>query len=264
MGVCVCGFLDMSMRGTFTPSRGAKRRFSSASTASSAGSFPKWKRRKVTGRMRRAGVPRAGVGYLRTGGFYGTDELKFHDIAITDALIAANGNIAEDSVLTIAQGDGEQERDGRKMVVKKIGWKFSMVLQAIDAGTPQFAEGVRVILYHDTQTNGATATVSGSGGILAADDFHSFNNLETGKRFRTLMDRTYSLSPHAGGGTDTGQYRIDDSFYKNDCNIPVTYNSSATTGAIATMMDNNIGVLLLSDQGSVVAFTSRMRIRFLG
>ncbi len=216
-------------------------------------------------KRRRGPIPARFRGRLRTGGYYGRmscngPELKFHDLDIDDALIAAAGTIAEDSVLTIAQGDGENERDGRKMCVKKLGWRFKMTLQAIDAGTPQFAETVRIILYLDTQCNGAAATAAL---ILQTDDFQSFNNLEQGKRFRIWMDRTYDLNPHAGGGTDTGQYGVQDTFYKT-CNLPVTYDSTATTGAIATMRDNNIGVLLLGDQGNVVAFESKMRIRFEG
>ncbi len=220
---------------------------------------------------RRRAIPARYRGRLRTGGYYGRmgggggacsgkPELKFHDLDINDALVAANGTIAEDSVLTIPQGDGENERDGRKMCVKKIGWRFKMTLQAIDAGTPQFAETVRVILYLDTQCNGAAATAAL---ILQTDSFQSFNNLEQGKRFKIWMDRTYDLNPHAGGGTDTGQYGLADTFFKT-CNLPITYDSTATTGAIATLRDNNIGVLLLGDQGAVVAFESKMRVRFMG
>ncbi len=208
--------------------------------------------------QRRAIVP----GYTRTGGFYGrSDELKFHDLDINDAAIAVNGTIAEDSVLTIAQGDGEQQRDGRKMTVKKIGWKFLISME--DAQVTGAADQVRVLLYKDTQTNGAAATAAL---ILASDDFQSFNNLEQGKRFRTLMDRTYNIQRTAGQGNGTtyqyGEVFISDSFYM-DCDMPVTYDSTASTGAIATMRDNNIGVLLLSKNG-LCTFESKMRIRFVG
>ncbi len=219
-----------------------------------------WKRRKITGRAWRRGA--RPIVLLQRAGTYGGDELKFHDLDIDDAVIAANGTIAEDSVLTIAQGDGEQERDGRKMVVKKIGWKYEIVLNS-GPTTTQF-ESVRVLLYHDSQTNGAAATVAN---LLASDDYQSFNNLESGKRFKTLMDRTYDLNPSGGAGdgttNDTVTTIISDSFYK-DLNMQVTYNSSATTGAIATMMDNNIGVMLLSKNGNTAVFNSKMRVRFVG
>ncbi len=217
-------------------------------------------------------IPAGGRGFLRTGGFYrnasgscgGEQELKFFDLDINDASIAIAGTIAEDSCLTIAQGDGEQERDGRKMCVKKLGWKFRINVPAIAGANIVTGDTVRVMLYLDTQTNGAAATAAL---ILASDDFQSFNNLEQGKRFRTLMDRTYDLNINAAAGdgaaNDTAPYVISDSFYK-DMNLPVTYDSSATTGAIATMRDNNIGVLLLSKTGNLAEFESKMRIRFTG
>ncbi len=188
-------------------------------------------------------------------------ELKFHDLDVDDVLIAANGNIAEDSVLTIAQGTTESTRLGRKITIKNVFWRFKMTLQAIDAGTPQFAETVRVILYLDKQCNGATAVVATDAGILASDNFQSFNNLSNKSRFKILMDREYNLNPQAGGGTDTGQFGLADTLF-HKCSIPVEYDSSVTTGAITSMRSNNIGVLLLSDQGNVVAFESKMRVRF--
>ncbi len=223
-------------------------------------------------RRRGFAMPARFRGRLRTGGYYGRGmtggggcsgaaELKFHDVEIDQSPVAALGDIAEDSCLTIAQGDGEQQRDGRKMCVKKIGWKFSLSLPSTIVAA-ETSDTVRVILYMDTQTNGAAATVA----LILADTNHeAFNNLEQGKRFRTLMDRTYTLVSKAGGGaagTGFGEDRVDDAFYKN-CSTAVTYDSTATTGAIATMRDNNIGVLTISKSG-FASFSSRMRIRFTG
>ncbi len=188
-----------------------------------------------------------------------TDELKFHDLDIDDAAIAVAGTIAEDSILTIAQGDGESERLGRKCVVKKIGWKFEILL-APQADLDLGVDVVRVILYHDKQTNGAAAVATD---LLETDDYQSFNNLSNKGRFTTLMDRTYDLTAPAGaGGDSSGPLIVSDSFYK-DCNMPIEYDNSATTGVIATMRSNNIGVLLLSKLGRA-GFASKMRVRFVG
>jgi len=215
---------------------------------------------------RTVAIPAALRGYVRTAGYYkgggaGT-ELKFHDLDIDDTDIATGGTIAEDSCLTIAQGDGESERIGRKCTVKSINWRFQIVLDS--ASTPvSGTDVVRVILYQDKQTNGATAAVTD---ILESDDFQSFNNLANKSRFRTLMDRTYELnsSAAAGNGTTdlTAPAQINDTFFMS-CNIPIEYDNSATTGAIATMRSNNIGVLLLSGFGRC-GFASKMRIRFVG
>ncbi len=188
-------------------------------------------------------------------------ELKFHDLDVNDAVVAAGGNIAEDSCLTIAQGTTESSRIGRKVIVKSINWRFSIDLpSASSAGST--TEVVRVILYLDKQTNGATATVLG---ILETSDFQSFNNLANTSRFTTLMDRTYDLviptiADLAGPTTNTGEFILSDTLFKK-VNIPIEYDNSFATGVITTMRSNNIGVLLLSKAG-IAGFESKMRLRF--
>jgi hypothetical protein len=210
-------------------------------------------------------IPAALRGYVRTAGYYkggsAGNELKFHDLDINDAGIAQGGTIAEDSCLTIAQGDGESERIGRKCTVKSVNWRFAITLPS--TGTQAATtDVVRVILYLDKQTNGATAGVTD---ILESDDFQSFNNLANKSRFRTLLDRTYDMNVEgagAGASWASSAKTITDSFYLS-CNLPIEYDNSATTGAIATMRSNNIGVLLLSESG-LCAFESKMRVRFVG
>ncbi len=214
---------------------------------------------------------RRGAGFLRRVGYYrgrgtkhgcGGKELKFHDLDIDDAAIATNGNIAQVSCLTIVQGDGESERIGRKICVKKIGWRFEILKNT--AGDLLSADVVRVILYLDQQTNGATAAVSGDGGIVEADDYQTFLNLANKGRFKIMMDRTYDMNTFAGAGNgtanDSSPVLVTDSFYWKGA-IPIEYDSGAATGVITTMRSNNIGVLLFS-RGGLCTFGSKMRIRF--
>ncbi len=189
-------------------------------------------------------------------------ELKFHDLDIDDASIAANGTIIEDSCITIAQGLTEANRIGRKLTIRSIGWRFNISnveSTGTDAGNP---ETIRLILYQDKQTNKAAATITG---ILESDSYQSFNNLANKGRFLTLMDRTYTLNPQAGGGdgttSDWAAQDVNDSFFKS-CNIPVEYDNSATTGEISSVTSNNLGVLILSKTGGASIFDSKMRLRF--
>ena len=192
---------------------------------------------------------------------YGQVELKFHDLDIDDAVVAANGTIAEDSVVAIAQGVTETDRLGRKCVVKNINWRFDLRLPVRATATGGLSDVVRVILYHDKQANGATAAITD---ILESDDYQSFNNLANKARFRTLMDRTYNLDAPGGQGdgavNDSNEMILSDSFYKR-VNIPLEF--SAGTGAITELRSSNIGVLLLSKAG-LCDFESKMRIRFVG
>ncbi len=185
-------------------------------------------------------------------------ELKFHDVDLDDAVVTTGAAITG-TVIIIPQGVTEKQRVGRKCTIMSIGWRFQIRLPA---GTTEgtTSDTVRVMLYLDKQCNGATAAVAQ---ILETDDFQSFNNLANKGRFRTLMDRTFSLSSPSGGtsaaGVDQfGEMVMDDSFYKS-CSIPIEYDSTA--GALTEIRSNNIGVLLISSDG-LCAFVSKFRFRF--
>ncbi len=217
-------------------------------------------KRQRYGRVR---LGRSLKGFVRTGGYYGIaatpGELKFHDLDVDDAAIASGGTIAQASCNLIAQGVTESTRIGRKCTVRSIGWRFQIVLAtAASTGT---RDSCRVILYLDKQCNGATAAVTD---IVESADFQSFNNLANKSRFRTLMDRTYTLNPSGGAGdgttNDSCTTSVDDTFFKK-CRIPLEFDS--TTGAITEIRSNNIGVLLLADVGNL-GFESKMRLRFEG
>ena len=213
-------------------------------------------------RKRRKGAYRRG--YMRTAGFYGrfagpSAELKFHDLAVDDAVVAVNGTIIDNSVNNIPQGTTEITRIGRKCTIRSINWRFSMqLLTEANTATPG-VDTVRVIMYLDKQCNGAAATVTD---ILESDNYHSFNNLANKSRFRTLMDRTYTFSHPCASGADAtaewGPEKQDDTFFKN-VNIPIEFDGTA--GALTEIRSNNIGVMLLSQAG-LCNFTSEIRLRF--
>ncbi len=212
-------------------------------------------------------------GYDRTGGFYGRynrtpanktlkPETKFLDFTTDDAVIAAAGTVAVPSVVLITQGTGESERIGRQVKLTAIGWRFEITIAAQTGAGAGQNEVVRVILFHDRQANGAAAP---KGEIVAdATDYQTFNNLANTKRFRTLMDRTYVLTPTSAAGdgaaNDIAPYTIVDTFFKK-CNMLIDYD--ATTNSITELSSNNVGILLLARTG-IAAFTGVLRIRFLG
>ncbi len=227
------------------------------------GGAPSWQARRM--RMARTRTRRLIVpGITRRAGFFGINrsgELKFHDIDINDSAIAAGVTVAEDSCVTIIQGVTESQRIGRKCTIRSINWRFNISLVSqVDSADPPKGDVVRILLYQDKQTNGAAAT---STQILESADFQSFNNLANKSRFRTLMDRTYTIDHTLAqtDGTNTGGYaevNITDTLFKR-VNIPIEYDS--TTGAITEVRSNNIGVLTISKNGTAT-FESKMRLRF--
>ncbi len=220
--------------------------------------------RRITGRKRkryrRRGFRR---GFDRTGGYYGRYrgpgfEKKFHQIAIDDVAVAIGMNVQTD-LLTIPEGVGEEQRIGRRITIKNIGWHYTIKL--LTTSTPaSTADHCRVMLVQDKQANGATAANTD---VLDTSDVFSFNNLANSSRFRVLMDKNYSLSSQSGAWDGTndqfGEYLIYDSFFKK-VNIPIEYSNDLTTGVVSTIRSNNI-IAIVGSQGGFVKFDSIIRFR---
>ncbi len=213
-------------------------------------------------------VPARSAGALRTAGYYGrfgpqtsgAQEMKFFDLDIDDATVAANGTIAQVSCNLIQGGSGEQNRVGRKCIIRSINWRYELTIPAVDNDTtPGTGDVVRVILYLDKQCNGATAATTD---ILESDDFQSFNNLANKDRFVVLLDRLHVINRMAGGGNGTNSdwpQQLEDSTFFKKCMIPIEFDVAAA--AIGNVRSNNIGLLLVG-RGGTATFASKMRLRF--
>ncbi len=208
-------------------------------------------------------------GFQRTGGFFGrfgpgspNPELKFHDVDLDDPVVAAAGTV-EDSLNHIAQGVTEKTRVGRKCTIRSVNWRFTLGIPESDAiADPASGDTIRLIMFLDKQANGAAPGVTD---ILASADYQSFNNLANKSRFRTLMDRSYTLNYHslASDGAavvSQGNWNENDAFYKK-VNIPIEFDATAADGSMATIRSNNIGVLAISKMG-LGAIEGKIRLRF--
>ncbi len=189
-----------------------------------------------------------------------TQELKFHDVLFSDAVITTAGDVTA-TLNLIAQGVTESTRVGRKCTLKSFAWHFDMDLPEVDAAaTPAGGDVVRVILFLDKQANGAALVVTD---FLEINNYQSFNNLANSSRFRTLMDRSYdlnyaSLASDGAAVVSQSDVVLHDSFYK-DFVIPLEFNAAA--GALTEIRSNNLCAILISKTG-LAGFTSRIRIRF--
>ncbi len=209
---------------------------------------------------------RRNLGGTTRGRYAAGRELKFHDIDTdsTGAINATGEFVATTGTLVIIpQGVTEIQRIGRKCTLKKINWRFDITLPAAaDQADPPSGDVVRVILYQDKQCNGAIAAVTD---ILETANYQSFLNLSNRSRFKTFLDRTYTIGHDLSqvDGTNTGSYpevNISDSAFLT-CNVPLEYDAAA--GVITELRSNNICLLLLSkNQGAT--FAGKMRFRFEG
>ncbi len=204
-------------------------------------------------------------GYNRTSGYYGRfhthrkPELKFHDFQLNDSVVAAGFTVFP-SINLIPQGTTEITRIGRACTIKSIWWKFHCLKRDGTASNTTH-DVIRMVMYLDTQCNGAAA---GLLDLFEVDDFQTFRNLANSHRFKILVDQTIDLNSYTGAGNGTtneyGAFGKSGQIYKK-VNIPLEFNG--VTGAITEVRSNNVGIMLISEHGTV-QFESQFRLRFMG
>ncbi len=187
-------------------------------------------------------------------------EIKFHDVDLDDAVIAAGCNVTP-TINIIAQGVTESERVGRKCTITQIQWRWRCFLPEQDAvADPAMADGVRMIVFQDKQANGATAVNTD---ILETNDWQSFRNLANVGRFNILFDHNLTLNyltlaSDGAGLVSSASVHAEGTFFKV-CDIPLEFNAAA--GTIDEVRSNNIGVMLCGSNG-IMGFDSKFRLRF--
>lgn len=205
-------------------------------------------------------------GFYRRSGYYrrfnravGT-ELKFFDTV--KGLTATNsaGVLANSSLCLIPQGADESERVGRKCTVKSLHM-HGRLKQIVATSGANTSNKVRIVVYVDKQTNGATANV----GDLLSDptDVNSFRNLVNSGRFKFLMDRTFDI--YQTGAAPTGaayEYGEITKTFNLNCNLSLPLEFDGATGALAELRTNNIGVAVFSSDSTITQFQYTARIRY--
>lgn len=138
---------------------------------------------------------------MRFGGLV-NNERKFEDMLLSATALSATvftQLIPDDGVNAnkywnaVAQGTGQNQRDGRQLKMLQLNLYIS-INYAGDANAA-FADTsnrwVRLICYKDTQTNGAQCSVTD---VLAQDHILGFNNLANAQRFVTLFDKRLMIA----------------------------------------------------------------------
>lgn len=204
------------------------------------------------------------LGNIRTAGLLGVEK-KFLDTNATGGVVATIAGSAIDpaagSLCCPTQGDTAQTRDGRRIVVKTVQVRGVLRSTAVlqDQDDMPSSRVVRVIVFVDTQTNGAAPTITDM--LTGNYPEDAFINLEHGQRFRILFDRTYTLHPRSfNDGAATGsvifENRSVDMFKSID--LPITFDAS--NGNIGDITDNSIHVCAIANEtGITLEYNSRCR-----
>ncbi len=236
-------------------------------------------RARHAGRRRRPVMTRRGMN-IRTGGYLGT-ELKFYDQKLIGTTLAtstdATGGELDPSATilmnTVIQGDGESNRDGRKITMRSIyvSGTISIPPQTAQSALDN-AVFVWLALVLDTQTNGATINsedVYINPGGNNATAVNPQRNLENVQRFRVLGIRKFVFgTPNsvnetgATGGTAQGASGRYFQF-ANKLGIDVHYKG--TTESVSNITDNSLHLLgWVSGTGMAANISYVSRLRFTG
>ncbi len=209
----------------------------------------------------------------RTGGFLGIEK-KFEDKAITStALVAtvagAEHNPTGDCLNSVAQGDGESQRDGRKYKMHSIHIKG--FLQQPGTSTKGGTANCRVAVVIDTQANGAAMNAedcfkeTGAG----SQSVQAFRNLQFSGRFVVLYDKTFTLNrlSSLGNGTANDSSEVIQNFNIN-VNIPEKHSvvvTDGTTANVTAITNNAIHFLAwVNDVTDAPNVRYESRLRFTG
>lgn len=208
-------------------------------------------------------ISRAQRGFVRTGGFYGrysgaAAEKKFFDTNINDTDVAATMTI--NNLTIVPEGNGESDRIGRKICVKKIHIKGVLKLDPATAAAST-ADYVICQIVQDTQTNGAAFVATD---LIETDEFKQFRNLANSTRFKVLWKKVYTL--RASGAAPSGAALVFGEDVRSlnanvNCSVDIEYDNSATTGAIGTVRTNNLYWVTQSSDGTC-GITANARIRY--
>ena len=235
----------------------------------SAWSGRRWKKTKYS-RATPMSVPEAiRVLNTRVAGFAGIEN-KFYDeqLAVTAIPLtwASRNPAASHSLSVPLEGTGESERNGRVYHISKVMVHGLIEKPRKITGQPYADIRVRVVLYLDTQTNGAEATPGEIMDIGGTDDVLAFRNLQHSKRFQVLkqVSKVLRLDNQTAVtlvSVAAPARKTPFSMYY-DFKEPLRVQCDATTANVSSCTDNNIGIICIADEADVnISYTSRVRFR---
>lgn len=230
-------------------------------------------------RMTKLSAARA-LANAATQGFLGIEK-KFLDTARADGAVgtaaACTGGEADPAgtgctgCLSVpAQGDGEQNCDGKKYVIDSLIIKGYVRTGSETSEAPTEANKVFVAVVLDTQTNGAQMNSEDCFKNLlntTAGLANVTKNLLGGNRFRILKSHVFDLTPIGIAGTvaTSAHYAVRREFdwyipFKGG--LPVRLNGTGVDANVANCIDNSLHVIAFSTiADSALAYNARIRFQ---
>lgn len=207
---------------------------------------------------------------IRTGGFLGIEN-KFVDYEVTATAISATVAGSERDptpgcLSAVAQGDGENQRDGRRYKMNSIHVRGEVLLPADASSGLNAQQSVRLALVIDTQSNAAqmAAETCFAETTTAGQSYQAFRNLQYSGRYVVLCDEFIELKPLAAAGNGTtNDTAACKQVFRLNFKIPEKYavvDTTGTTANINVITDNSIHLLCWgTTNGITISYESRLR-----
>jgi len=198
--------------------------------------------------------------------------MKFFDKLFS--LAAGNhtaGLVDEGPIVGVAQGTGEQDRQGRKIILKSLYVRAHIKLVDNLAAAYKFPQQLRVMLVEEKQANGALFSISEllETPPVGAPLIHAANNLSNKNRFKVHMDKVYALNYGSSwtNAADTAYYQtgkdIKFKLYKKLA-LPIEF-SGVGTSTMSQIQSLNLSWVFITEQTDAnVQIEGVSRIRFVG
>jgi len=166
----------------------------------------------------------------------------------------------------MAQGDGAQSRDGRRIIMHSVHIK-ARILHRFTQDTAASSPTVRFVLVLDSQTNGAQLNAEDVFQEVALGlDTNAFRKIEWGQRFKVLADKTLTMEPKGMAIITTNTLWSTTCLRQIKINkkLGLPVNFSGTTGVIGSVADYSLHVLCWEESGTpgTTTVTYAARIRF--
>ncbi len=210
---------------------------------------------------------------LRVGG-YRDLEMKFLDNELTNSVVSptahnwVNHSGTNSSLIGCLQGDGESNRDGRTYRVHSVHVRGFIQRDKIEAQAAPEAESlVTLILYLDTQCNGAQPGVGDVMDNTTNRGNVSFRNLQHSSRFRILRRVSLNIKPPMMNEGAIDKFANSTCFQEFAMNYkfrePIKVITDGTTADVASLTNYNIGIQAVSTN-TLDELNWNSRVRFTG
>lgn len=209
----------------------------------------------------------------------GTESKYYETSKATTALVSGtdfsaaelNPTAGVSLISTPAVGDGETNRDGKKIIITQVEVKGMFLINTLNAQSalpaPYYAW---IALVLDTQTNLVEMNSEDCFKALTnvATEIQPWKNLTLGGRFRILKMKKVIVTNYATGNDsastyDVGGFRRHFKFFKK-MRLPVNFKTGGTTSDVANVTDNSLHIIGWCSAVSAVNIAYQARIRFIG